>query len=67
MITKTKYLVDDKNRKKAIVLSLKDYKHLIAHIEELEDALDLDNALRTKTSFRDYAEIRKELKEQGRL
>ncbi|MBF8265863.1 MAG: hypothetical protein HW384_1727 [Dehalococcoidia bacterium] len=63
----TRYLVDDKNRKNAIVLNLKDYKHLIALIEELEDALDLDNALRTKTGFRDYAEIRKELKEQGRL
>ena len=63
----TRYLVDDKNRKKAIVLSFRDYQHLIARIEELEDALDLDNALRTRTGFRDYSEIRKELKEQGRL
>ncbi len=63
----TRYLVDEKNRKKAIVLNLKDYKYLLARFEELEDALDLDNTLRTKTGFRDYAEVRKELKEQGRL
>ena len=67
MVTKTKYLVDEKNRKRAVVLSLKDYKHLIALIEELEDAIDVDESLRTKTTFRDYSEIRKELKEQGRL
>lgn len=67
MVTKTKYLVDEKNRKKAVVLSLKDYERLMAHVEELEDALDLDNAIRTKTTFRDYTDIRKELKEQGRL
>ena len=35
--------------------------------EELEDALSLDEAVRTSQSFRDYGEIRAELIREGRL
>ena len=39
-----KYLVDQKGRKTAAVLSMKDYRLLMQRLEDLEDALDLDEA-----------------------
>jgi len=56
-----KFVVDKRGRKKAIVLDIKDYRRLLARLEELEDALDLDEAVRTAEGFRDYREIREEL------
>lgn len=66
-MAQARYLVDEQNRKKAVVLSVKDYTQLVARIEELEDALDLDEAIRMGRHFRDYEKIRKDLIEQGRL
>lgn len=58
---KPKYVVDEKGRKTAVVLSIKDYRALMQRLEDLEDALDLDHAVETATSFRPYYEIRAEL------
>lgn len=63
----TKYVVDKNGRKKAILLDVKEYSRLLARMEELEDALDLDTASRTAKEFRDYGEIREELVKEGRL
>ena len=37
------------------------------HIEDLEDTLEMDIAVRTEKEFRDYREIRAELKAEGKL
>ncbi len=58
---KPKYVVDEKERKTAVVLSIKDYRVLMQRLEDLEDALDLDQAVETATGFREYSEIRAEL------
>ncbi len=58
---KPKYVVDEKGRKTAVVLSIKDYRVLMQRLEDLEDALDLDHAVETATGFREYSEIRAEL------
>lgn len=58
---KPKYVVDEKGRKTAVVLSIKDYRALMQRLEDLEDALDLDHAVETATGFRAYSEIRAEL------
>ena len=58
---KPKYVVDEKGRKTAVVLSIKDYRALMQRLEDLEDALDLDRAVETATGFREYSEIREEL------
>ncbi len=63
----TKYLVDDKGKKKAVVLDIREYQRLMNRIEDLEDALDLDQAIRTGKEFRDYREVREELVKEGRL
>lgn len=64
---KPKYVVDEKGRKTATVLSMKDYRVLMQRLQDLEDALDLDRAVETATSFREYAEIRAELQKEGKL
>ena len=65
--TGTKYLVDKRGRKKAVLLDIKEYSRLVSRLEELEDTLDLDEAVRTARSFRDYQEVREDLKREGRL
>ena len=62
-----KYIVDDKGEKTAAVLTMREYDFLIKCLEDLEDILDMDSAVETATDFRDYKEIRSELKEEGRL
>lgn len=63
----TKYLVDKRGRKKAVLLDIREYSRLVSRLAELEDTLDLDEALRTARSFRDYREVREDLKREGRL
>lgn len=63
----TDVFVDPKNGRKSVVITLTEYKKLLKKIEDLEDALSLDEAQRTATEFVDYAEFRKELKKTGRL
>ena len=62
-----KYLVNTKGRKTAVVLSMKEYRLLIERLEDLEDILEMDEAVETETDSRDYREIRAELKKEGKL
>ncbi len=59
---KPRYLVDGAGRKTGAVLSMKDYRALMQRLEDLEDTLELDRAVETATGFRDYAEVRKDLR-----
>ncbi len=60
-------MVDGRGRKRAAILGIAEYRSLLDRLEELEDALDLDEAVRTGQEFRDYADARAELKREGRL
>lgn len=64
---KPKYLVNENGRETAAVLSMKDYRSLMQRLEDLEDALDLDEAVETATGFREYTDIRAELQKEGKL
>ncbi len=44
-----KYLIDDKGKKTAVVLDVREYRRLMERLENLEDALDLDEARRAST------------------
>jgi len=66
-MAKTKYIVDEKGKKTAVLLDINEYRRFLQRMEELEDALSLDEATRTAQSFRAYDEIRTELKREGRL
>ena len=62
-----KYLVNEKGKKTAVMLDIATYRALLERLEDLEDALELDEAARTAKNFRPYEEIRAELKQAGRL
>jgi len=66
-MAKAKYLVDEKGRKRAVLLDIKEYQRFMQRLEEMEDALSLDEAVHTAQNFRDYREVRAELKREGRL
>ena len=61
------YLVNHKGEKTAAVLSIQEYRLLMQHLEDLEDILDMDAAVKGETHFRDYREIQAELKKEGKL
>ena len=50
-----------------VVLPLEDYEGLLTRIEDLEDALALEEAKAKTTSVRPYREFREELLSEGRL
>ena len=61
------YLIDDKGEKTAALLSIKEYQILMQRLEDLEDMLEMDVAVRTETEFRDYQDIQADLKKEGKL
>lgn len=64
---KPKYLVNEMGRRTAAVLSMKEYRALMQRLQDLEDALELEEAVEKATGFREYAEIRTELQHGGKL
>jgi heme oxygenase len=67
MKMKEKYVIDEKGKKTAVVLDIASYKTLLEHVEDLEDALELDEAICSTKSFRSYDEIKADLKRTGHL
>jgi PHD/YefM family antitoxin component YafN of YafNO toxin-antitoxin module len=61
------YIIDSRGRKKAVILPIKEFNRLMERIEELEDALALDEAIENAQEFTDYRQIREELKPEGKL
>ena len=66
-MAKVRYIIDDKGKKKAVLMDIKEYRQVMRRLEDLEDALDLDIAVRETRNFKDYRVIREELKKEGRL
>ena len=61
------YLVDDTGERKAVLLNISEYKQLIQRLEDLEDALELEEAIKTEHDFISYKEVRKELEKDNLL
>lgn len=59
--TNPQYLIDDKGQKTSVLLSIKEYQHLMQCLEDLEDILEMDVVVRTETDFRDYQDVRADL------
>ena len=66
-MAKVRYIIDEKGKKKAVLMDIQEYHHVMRRLEDLEDALDLDIAVRETRSFKDYQSLRKELIKEGRL
>lgn len=61
------YIISEKGERKYVVLNISQYQKLVKKIDDLEDALDLEKAVKEAKSFRNYKEIREELKAAGKL
>ena len=62
-----KYVIDERGRKTAVVLDVREYRRLMEHLEAMEDALDLDEARRVSSGSRPYEEVRSEFKQRERV
>ena len=67
MVIQTEYLVDGNGQKKSVVLSIRDYRKLVEHLEDLEDSLDLKKAKESARSFVDFEKLLNDLKAKKRL
>ena len=63
----SQYLVDDKGQKTSVLLSIKEYQPLMQCLEDLEDILEMDAAVRTETDFRDYQDVQTDLIKEGKF
>ncbi len=62
-----KYVVDKGGRKREVLLTVRDYEKLMQELEDLRDALELEDRARTVKQLVPYEEVRKRLKAAGRL
>lgn len=60
LVATQRYVIDDKGRKTAVVLNMKEFKKIRQRLEDLEDALELKKAVAEEHEFRDLGEIRRE-------
>ena len=61
------FVIDAKGHKKSVLLDVADYERLMQRLEDLEDALALDEARHAARGFRDYTDVRAELRKAKRL
>ena len=65
MKTQAQYITDDKGKKKAVILDIKEYQRLLHALEELEDKKAFLSVVREKSV--PYGEIESRLKKSKRL
>lgn len=61
------YLFNDKGEKTAALLSIKEFQLVMQHLEDLEDAIEMDVAVKTEIDFRAYQDVQAELIREGKL
>jgi hypothetical protein len=55
------YVIDEKGKKKDVVLSVSDFERIQEEIEVLEDALELEKARKNATGFKMWKDFIKEV------
>jgi len=63
---KTKYVVDSKGRRTAIILPINEYERMAREIEDLRDAQFVDDAEATAEAFVELGELRKRVASEKR-
>ncbi len=63
--TKLKFITEN-GKPLAVVLELKDYRELLERLEDLEDAIELQQAVKSAEGFTTLEEFEKELALQGK-
>ena len=59
--------LDSRGRKRAIGLPIKEFNRLMEYLEELEDAVALEEAIANAEGAIDYQQVGEELKQDGRV
>lgn len=62
-----KYVVDETGRKKAVIIDLEEYNRLIEYLEDIEDALDLKDAISRGGEFVELREFKEQMKREGKI
>jgi PHD/YefM family antitoxin component YafN of YafNO toxin-antitoxin module len=62
-----RFVVNEQGEREAIVLSMEEYRKLMAYLEDLEDSLELKHAMEEETEFIDYDEFAAKMKAEGKL
>lgn len=65
MKTRAQYITDEKGKKKAVILDIKEYNKLLQALEDLEDKKAFRSVVREKAV--PYGEIESRLKKSKRL
>ena len=60
-------MVDWSGRRSGVLLGIREYEEIVRRVQELKDALDLFESIRTAQGSRDCQETRQELKSEGHL
>lgn len=61
------YLVDEKGKKKAVVVDINEFRQLIEHLEEMKDALELKKAIAKGGEFVELRKFINRMKKECRL
>lgn len=59
----TRYIMDTKGKPSEVVIPVKEFKALLKHLEEMEDALELEKAIKEAEEFVPWEEFKKGLRE----
>ena len=62
--TRTKYIVDSRGRRNAVVLPIEEFKAMLQEIEDLRDAQCVDEAEASAEGFVELGELRRSLAEK---
>jgi Phd_YefM. len=61
------YIIDHTGRKKAVVLDIEEFSKIMEHVEEMEDALELKNAIEQGGEFVELRAFLERMKQEGRI
>ncbi|MFW6118271.1 MAG: hypothetical protein ACOC6R_02120 [Chloroflexota bacterium] len=61
------YIIDDTGRKKAVVLDIEEFSKIMEYIEEMEDALDLKNAIEQGGEFVELRAFVERMRQAGKI
>lgn len=63
----TRYITNTKGKPLEVVLPAKEFRALLEYVEEIEDALELEKAIKEAEEFVPWEEFEKELRESGKI
>lgn len=61
------YIIDDTGQKKAVVLDIEEFGKIMEYMEEMEDALDLKNAIEQGGEFVELRAFVGRMRQEGKI